>query len=121
MASYGGVDIFGLSVSLTTADNPRQAQENKYFGLDGIERLDGGLAGRYTTARGVHFGVTAAELGLVQESFRAYNDGLARVLVDSRSVVWANVVLESFEPQGRVLADYRGYYQPYQARFRHLS
>jgi hypothetical protein len=41
MASYGGVDIFGLSVSLTTADNPRQAQENKYFGLDGIERLDG--------------------------------------------------------------------------------
>lgn len=121
MAFYGGFNIFGLSVSIATSDNPRQAQENKYFGLSGIERLDGGLAGRYTTARGVHFGVNATALAAVQETFRSYNDGVARVLIDSRGVVWTNVILEGFEPQGRVIADYRGYFQPYQARFRHLS
>lgn len=121
MPSYGGVDIFGYSVQIATADNPRQSQENKFFGLDGIERLDGGLAGRFTTVQGVHFGVSAFALATVQETFRSYNDGLARVLIDSRGVTWPDVVLESFEPQGRIVADYQGYYQPYRARFRHLS
>lgn len=121
MPSYGGVNIFGYAVRIITADNPRQAQENKFFGLSGIERLDGGLAGRFTSAEGLHYGIDATALATVQETFRSYNDGIARALVDNRGVTWLNVVLEGFQPQGRVLQDSRGYYQAYQARFKHLT
>jgi len=53
MASFGGASIFGTAVSMTTADNPREKQLNAYFGLSGLESLDGGLRGRVTHAAGL--------------------------------------------------------------------
>lgn len=108
---------------MKTADNPRQAQENKFFGLNGTERLDGGLPGRFTEVKGVHYGADLASFTAAQEGMRSYNDGLAYVLVDNRGVTWANVLLETFQPEGaKVQQDpYGGFWQPYTARLRHLT
>ena len=43
MASFGGTSIFGTAVSMVTADNPRETQLNAFFGLSGLESLDGGM------------------------------------------------------------------------------
>lgn len=130
MATYGGSAIFGASVTMATTDNPRVQQQNHFFGLSGVESLDGGLRGRFTEARGVLYGfgaspsVASANLAVAEESFRGLNDGLARVLVDTRGVTWIHVKLEGFQPQGRILKELRGstWYciHPYQARFIHL-
>lgn len=104
-----------------TSNNPSEEQVNKFFGLDGVERLHGGLSGRVTMVSGVLFATSAANLAILREGFRAYDDGIDRVLVDNLGVSWANVVLRSFEPSSRVLRDPGGFFLPYRATFFHLS
>lgn len=125
MPSLDGVAIFGLAVSMATADNPRSQQVNTYFGLSGLETLDGGLRGRVTAARGRLVGTTPAALASAEGTFRSYNDGAAHTLVDTFGVTWINVKLDSFEPQGRVqISNAAGggviYHRNYTARFLHL-
>src|SRR4051812_5080928 len=102
MASFGGVNLFGTSVSMGTADNPREKQLNAYFGLSGLERLDGGSRGRVTRVTGLLYGSSPALLSSAESRFRSFNDGVARVLVDTLGATWPNVCLESFEPLGRI-------------------
>jgi hypothetical protein len=109
--TYGAVAIFGTAVRMGTADNPRPSQENHFFGLNGIESLDGGLSGRFTEVRGLLGGVTVDDLATAEELFRSYNDGRA----------WAWVKLETFQPASdRIMADDFGLYREYTARFKHL-
>ncbi len=122
MASYGGVAIFGASVSMTTSDNPREAQLNSYFGLNGLEALDGGFRGRVTRVHGVLYGRSSLLLAAAEGLFRSYNDGVVRVLVDSLGVTWPSVRLLSFQPTGRVGQSADGtYFRAYQAQFLHLA
>jgi uncharacterized membrane protein len=122
MPSFNGSLIFGVAVKMATQDNPRIAQLNAFFGLSGLESLDGGLQGRYTSAAGILAGGSIADLGAAEAAFRSYNDGNAYVLVDSYGFVWPQVKLESFEPQGRILTlAGQGYIRYYSARFLHLS
>jgi hypothetical protein len=122
MASFGGASIFGGAVSMTTADNPREKQINAYFGLSGLEVLDGGLRGRVTRVTGVLAGSSSAELAAAEATFRSFNDGKTRVLVDTLGVSWTNVRLDSFEPLGRVRQSPSGLlFRSYQARFLHLE
>ena len=121
MPSYGGVNIFGTAVTMSTADNPRETQVNSYFGLSGLETLDGGLRGRYTLVAGLLFGSSAPALASAEGLFRSYNDGIARVLVDQFGASWPSVRLESFQPWGRVKQSPHGiFFRPYHARFLHL-
>lgn len=122
MATYGGVNIFGTAVSMVTSDNPREKQVNAYFGLSGLEALDGGLRGRVTTVRGLLFGASPLQLSAAEGAFRAFNDGEARTLVDTLGTAWPLVRLESFQPLGRVLQSPGGVlFRAYQARFLHLE
>ena len=122
MASFGGSNIFGTAVSMVTVDNPRAKQINAYFGLSGLETLDGGSRGRITRATGLLFGQSPALLAAAEASFRSFNDGMARVLVDTLGVSWQNVRLDSFEPQGRIAQSAGGtFFRSYQARFLHLE
>src|SRR5438067_2091534 len=102
MASFGGVSLFGTSVSMSTADNPRERQLNAFFGLGGLERLDGGSRGRVTQVTGLLYGNSPYALAAAESLFRSFNDGVARPLVDTLGSTWANVCLESFQPQGRI-------------------
>jgi hypothetical protein len=121
MPSYGGVNIFGLAVTMRTADNPRERQINSFFGIGGLETLDGGFRGRVTDVTGILVGNSAAALASAEALFRSYNDGVARTLVDNSGTGWLSVRLESFQPVGRVKQSIYGYYfRPYRARFLHL-
>jgi hypothetical protein len=122
MASYGGVGIFGAAVSMTTSDNPRETQVNSYFGINGIESLDGGFRGRITNAQGVLYGESAFLLASAEGLFRSYNDGLPRTLVDNLGTVWSNVRLLRFQPQGRARQSADGtFFRAYQAQFLHMT
>ncbi len=122
MASYGGVAIFGAAVSMTTSDNPRETQVNSFFGINGLETLDGGFRGRITKVHGVLFGQSSFLLASAEGLFRSYNDGIARTLVDNLGTVWPNVRLLTFQPQGRVRQSADGtFFRAYQAQFLHLA
>ena len=121
MPSFGGENIFGTAVAMRTADNPRERQINSFFGIGGLETLDGGARGRYTEVTGVLLGTPATGLAGAEALFRSFNDGVARTLVDSSGTVWTNVRLDSFQPGGRVKRSPYGYFfRPYRARFLHL-
>jgi hypothetical protein len=121
MPSYGGVNIFGVSVTMSTADHPREKQVNSFFGLSGLETLDGGSRGRITEVSGILYGPTAGALAGSESTVRSYSDGLTRNLVDSLGTTWLNVRLESFQPTGRVRQSPQGvYFRTYRARFFHL-
>lgn len=122
MASFGGVNIFGTAVSMVTSDNPRERQLNAYFGLSGLESLDGGLRGRVTLVNGLLHGDSPELLASAELVFRAFNDGRAYFLVDTLGVAWPNVRLDAFQPLGRVRSSPAGvYFRSYQARFLHLE
>ena len=122
MASYGGLGIFGAAVSMTTSDNPRESQVNSFFGINGLETLDGGFRGRITNVRGVLYGQSAGLLASAEGLIRTYNDGLARVLVDNLGTVWPNVRLLRFQPFGRIRQSADGtYFRAYEAQFLHLA
>jgi hypothetical protein len=121
MATYNGFAIFGSAVSMSTADNTRESQTNTFFGLSGLETLDGGFRGRLTRVRGVLSGISALGLAEAEGLFRSYNDGVARLLVDTSGTAWPNVKLRTFQPQGRVRQSINGtFFRAYQATFQHL-
>ena len=122
MASFGGISIFGSAVVMATADVPRESQTNSFFGINGLETLDGGFRGRVTRVRGVLHGPSALGLAGAENSFRASHDGVTRTLVDNLGMVWGNVRLTSFQPLGRVRQSPDGtYFRAYQAQFLHLA
>ena len=122
MASFGGTNLFGMAVSMVTADNPREKQLNAYFGLSGLESLDGGLRGRITQVSGLLYGASPLALATSESLFRSFNDGIARALVDTLGVTWTSVRLDLFQPQGRVSRSSSGIlFRAYKARFLHLE
>ena len=122
MPNYGGLTIFGSAVAMATADVPRQSQVNSYFGINGLETLDGGFRGRLTKVRGVLHGASALDLAAAENLFRSLNDGLTRTLVDNLGLIWLNVRLSTFQPLGRVRQSPNGtYFRAYQAQFFHLA
>ena len=122
MASFGGANLFGTSISMSTADNPREKQLNAYFGLSGLESLDGGSRGRVTHVTGLLYGNSPTALAAAESLFRSFNDGVARLLVDTLGVIWPNVRLDSFQPQGRIRQSPGGMlFRTYRSRFLHLE
>ena len=122
MPSFGGISIFGVAVSMATADITRQSQVNSFFGINGLELLDGGFRGRVTRVRGVLHGASTLGLGGAENLFRSLNDGAARTLVDTLGTAWANVRMQNFQPHGRVRQAPNGtFFRAYQAQFLHLA
>ncbi len=122
MASYAGLAIFGAGLTMTTSENPRECQVNSFFGINGLETLDGGFRGRITRVQGVLTGQSAGLLASAEGLFRSYNDGVARLLIDNLGTIWPNVKLLKFQPIGRIRQSSNGtYFRSYQALFLHLT
>lgn len=123
-ASFNGNSaMFGTSgLSMVTVTNPRTDQKNMFFGLNGIEALDGGQHGRFTVVKGRLYGAGKAGISSAKAVWESYFDGNAYVLIDTSLRSWANVKLESFEPEDRISVDNNlGCSCRYSARFLHLS
>lgn len=121
MPSFAGLNLFGIAVTMSTADNPRERQENSFPGLSGVESLDMGSRGRFTSVEGTLMGADAAELGQMLTLFRSFKDNRAYVLVDMFNDGWPYVMLDVFQPIPPVHSNADGrYWQKYRARFYHL-
>jgi hypothetical protein len=126
MATFGGVDIFGVAVKMQACVvNPYRLQNNNYPGLSFGEFLRQGEDGAYTFASGRLFGANGAALTASLQLFRSYVDGYAYTLVDTTGTSWTNVILESFVPAPgeRIVRDFAtGYvWQAYAAKFIHID
>lgn len=122
MANFGGNAIFGAAVSMATADVARQSQVNSFFGINGLEMLDGGARGRVTRVRGVLHGPSALGLAAAENLFRSLDDGATRTLVDNLGMAWSNVRMQGFQPVGRVRQAPDGtHFRAYRAQFLHLA
>jgi hypothetical protein len=120
--TYGGISIFGNSAIITTSIQPRERQVNGFFGLDGVESLDGGSRGGDTHAQGVLVGTGAFGLAVAESLFYGLADGQARDLVDTIGRTWPNVLLDVYKPTGRVRMTPGGVlFRSYEARFVHLT
>jgi len=119
--SLGGFTIFGRSIRMRTVKDASAEQINHFFGLQGVERIHGGIVGRITLVQGVLAGVTDVNLIAARVLIESYDDGVARVLIDTIGIPWANVIFNQFEPGERILKDNRGHYLPYRAILRHLN
>ena len=121
MPSYNGINIFGVAVTMATAPRERPKWLQPAFGADGLPCLDGGGRGGETIVSGVLTGASAAGLSAAEALFRSMQDGQSRDLVDTFGVVWPEVLLDHFEPQGRVRQSaYGAFWRGYKARFIHL-
>lgn len=130
--TFNGIAIFGLVMNFSTTANPKAQQIREYPGLDGLVRVDLGARGGRTRVEGALWGSTPANLALAEGLLRAAQlDGGAYVLVDDYGVSWPSVVLQAFEPQGRVFRAtcgvylgtpvVGGYARKYRAELLHLS
>jgi hypothetical protein len=121
MATFDGVNMFGVAVTVETAENPRATQENAYAGVSGIQSLDLGGRGRQTSIKGRLRGATPGALGDAENFVRSYNDGRTYTFVDNFGTTWLYVKLVRFQPSGRVAADPMGTYsRRYEVLLHHL-
>lgn len=122
MPAYAGSPIFGAAVKMVTSNIERSVQENSFFGVDGVETLDGGFRGRITTASGILFGDSPSACASAVETFRSFDDGAYDTLVDTAGFSWDFVRLRTFHPQERAYFNTGlGWCRNYTATFHHLA
>ncbi len=119
-ASYDGQAIFGQAIRVAVHDNPSAAQISAWFGVNGLVRLHGGGRGRLFEVAGVLVAPDPGTLAELEALIRSYDDGIGRVLVDTKGVSWPMVVFHLYRPEGRWMAAVGGYAQPYKAVFEGL-
>lgn len=122
MPSFAGVNIFGASCRMATSNDERATQTNAYFGLQGVETIDGGFRSRTTVATGIIYGNTLGSLAANIETARALDDGQYRTLVDTAGTSWQDVRIRSLQfDQNGFAHSQLGYCRRYQAVFAHLT
>lgn len=108
---------------MVTSQGGRESQQNKYFGLNGREVLDGGDRGTVTIASGVLFGTDLATYNANELAFRNFVNGGSYTLVDTMGRTWKYVRMIGFRPGGdKAMVSTNGvYFRPYEAEFEHLA
>ena len=120
--TFGGNQIFGYAPVISTRDVPRETQTNAFFGLDGVEQLDGGDRGMESHATGILLGLGESGLRSLLTTFRSFKDGQGRVLTDTIGIEWPNVTLKTFTPSPMVHSTPQGYrWCRYEAIFFHST
>jgi hypothetical protein len=68
-------------------------------------------------------GYSPAEVGVYEARFRNYRNAYAYNLLTTEGIVWYNVILDTFSPQGRLGGDAGSgeFWRSYRATFLHLS
>lgn len=90
--TYGNLPIFGYAVHITPVVNPNASQIAAFFGVEGVQSLDGGMRGRVFQVEGIIAGQSTAAVVAAGASLESLANGVARTLVDTSGFAWANVV-----------------------------
>lgn len=98
MATYGGVNIFGVCKTIQGQDTDPAMQMTSYPGVDGCEVTHLGTRGMYLIARGILYGANAAAVIAAENLARTYRDGVPRTLIDNHGVAYSNVLLQKVDP-----------------------
>jgi hypothetical protein len=93
--TYGGLPIFGYAVNVAMVPNANASQIAAFFGVQGVQAMDGGGRGRAFEITGLMAGTTPASVQFGQQQLESLADGVARVLVDTTGFGWANVVYKN--------------------------
>jgi len=121
MATFGNASIFGIGVTMSTIDRPRDRQLNQFFSINGLQFIDGGSRGKQTEVSGALIGSSLQALSNAESSFRAFADGIPRTLIDTSGNSWPSALLEKFQPIGRIRQTSQAtYFRSYIAVFFHL-
>jgi hypothetical protein len=97
-ATFGGLQVFGRSITMRAEPAPRPTQDQTSFGRDGNYRRDGGGRGVTVHVAGEHTGASPADLGAAQSRLRALHDGQARPLQDRDGTRWDQCVMTGLNP-----------------------
>lgn len=99
MATFGGVNIFGVGVEAIAAGEPRRRQFVTYPNVDGLEVVDLGGSGTRIQVRGTVVCATLFDLAGVVELYRTLQQATAVAdLVDNDGSTYPYCVLDEFRP-----------------------
>lgn len=123
--TYGGVALFGKSVSVKHNPNANAAQIAAFFGVNNVQTLDGGSRGRVFEITGCLYGATPAACVFAEQFLLSFGDGIGRTLIDTTGLPWSDVVFKrEFTRQGQFMKDCTfpfGWILPYSCLFYGLS
>lgn len=119
--SFGSVQIFGICWHVSNDIAERDAQQNVYAGLSGVEHIDMGGRGRMSVVRGILTGATLGDFVAAKTVLESFNDGVPRIFYDSTGFGWQNVILkapkiEPYKPNGGL-----GFWAHFEVSLQHLS
>ena len=119
--TYGGLPIFGWSAKIDTSQVKRSVQTNEFFGLTGVEEIDGGGRGGTSTATGIVFGGDYPSYRAAWSAATSMQDGQARDLLSTDGNLYNQVKLVSWRPASELRQTAGGLWmRRYSAEFRHL-
>lgn len=117
MPGYDGVPLFGRSVKVRHEQNPSKKTYTEFYGLHGLFMTYGGSRGRTFFVEGVLYAVDDPTLDNWVATFLSYDDGIGRVLEDTRGQQWPEVVFERFQPGDRYMQGNDGALLEFRATF----
>lgn len=93
--TYGGSAVLGICCHINHIPNANASQIAAFFGVQGVQSMDGGSRGRVFEVSGILLGQTPAGCIASEILLLSYADGQARTLVDTTGVAWPNVVFRA--------------------------
>ena len=106
---YGGFPVFGLAVSIHHVPNANAAQVAQFFGVAGVQAMDGGGRGRVFEVQGLLTGASPAGCVSSELFLLSFADGVARTLTDTTGISWPNVVFRGeYQRTGKFMTNCSG-------------
>lgn len=122
MASFNGVSIFGVAVTMTDIEEAAGYQEQGYPGLNGVEAIALGGRARRTQVTGILTAANNSALATLIAVYRAFEEAaLPYTLVNTRGETSLYCVMQGFKTVDRIEPYTGGVAQKYQVSFRHLT
>lgn len=102
--TFGGLAMFGQAVNMHMTPNANAAQIAAFFGVFGVQSLDGGQRGRIHEVTGLMVGATPALVQANEIQWEQFATGISQLLIDTTGLAWPNTVYRNeFSWDGRFL------------------
>jgi hypothetical protein len=110
VATFGGVNIFGVGVEAIASGEPRRRQYVNYPNVDGLELVDLGGSGSRISVRGWVVVANLVALAGVVDLYRTLQQSTAvAALVDNDGTTYPYAVLEEYRPTSPIHISSDGY------------